>query len=197
MFYCKERYLKVDDENIQNDIISKEKLVEFVIPYYKNKDIMHDLSHIERVLKYVEKLVKSIDYKVDMDILIYGAYFHGFIYNGEKNIIQWLQSQNMSQSMIKKIINASRESQKDEEAITIEGKILHDAHMIEGGKTYLIVKSLITGSVRGQTLEETIKYIEDNILGKGTCYLPKAKRIYQEQQEFAKAFICDLKEGLK
>ncbi len=32
---------------------------------------MHDLSHIERVLKYVEKLVKSIDYKVDMDILIY------------------------------------------------------------------------------------------------------------------------------
>ncbi len=105
---------------------------------------MHDLSHIERVFKYVEKLVKSIDYKVDMDILIYGAYFHGFIYSSEKNIIQGLQSQNMSQSMIKKIINASRESQRDEEAITLEGKILHDAHMIEDGKTYLIVKSLIT-----------------------------------------------------
>lgn len=197
MFYCKERYLKLDDQNIQNEMISKEKLIEFVAPYYKNKDIMHDLSHIERVLKYVERLVKSIDYKVDIDILIYGAYFHGFIYNSEKNIIQWLQSQNMSRSMIKKIINASRESQKDEEAITIEGKILHDAHMIEGGKTYLIVKSLITGSVRGQTLEETIKYVEDNVLGKGTCYLPKAKMIYQEQQEFAKAFIYDLKVGLK
>ncbi len=196
MFYGKGRYLKVDDQNIQNEITSKEKLVEFVTPYYKNKDIMHDLSHIERVLKYVLKLVKSIDYKVDMDILIYGAYFHGFIYNSEKNIIQWLQSQNMSRSMIKKIINASRESQKDEEAITIEGKILHDAHMIEGGKTYLIVKSLIAGSVRGQTLEETIKYIEDNILGKGTCYLPKAKRIYQEQQEFAKTFIYELKVGI-
>jgi len=91
MFYGKERCLKVDDQNIQNEMISKEKLVKFAIPYYKNKDIMHDLSHIERVLKYVEKLVKSIDYKVDMDILIYGAYFHGFIYNGEKNIIQWLQ----------------------------------------------------------------------------------------------------------
>jgi len=38
----------------------------------------------------------------------------------------------------------------------MEGKILHDAHMIEGGKIYLIVKSLITGSVRGQTLEQTI-----------------------------------------
>ncbi len=200
MFYCKERCLKLDDQNIQNEMISKEKLIEFVTPYYKNKDIMHDLSHIERVLKYVERLVKSIDYKVDIyidiDILIYGAYFHGFIYNSEKNIIQWLQSQNMSRSMIKKIINASRESQKDEEAITIEGKILHDAHMIEGGKTYLIVKSLITGSVRGQTLEETIKYVEDNVLGKGTCYLPKAKMIYQEQQEFANAFIYDLKAGI-
>ncbi|WP_346896169.1 hypothetical protein [Clostridium sp. UBA7503] len=52
--------------------------------------------------------------------------------------------------------------------------------MIEGGKTYLIVKSLITGSLRGQTIEENIKYVEDNVLGKGTCYLPKAKMIYGE-----------------
>jgi len=61
--------------------------------------------------------------------------------------------------------------------------------MIEGGKTYLIVKSLITGSVRGQTLEQTIKYVEDNILDKGICYLPEAKAIYSGQQEFTKIFI--------
>jgi len=174
-------------------MINKEKLIEFVEPYYENKDIMHNLDHIERVLKYVEKLVKNIDYSVDMDILIYGLYFHGFIYNSEKIIIQWLKTQNISQDIIDKVINVSRESQKDEEAATIEGKILHDAHMIEGGKTYLIVKSLITGSVRGQNLEETIKYIEDNILDKGTCYLLEAKKIHCEQQEFAKNFIYDLK----
>ena len=91
--------------------------------------------------------------------------------------------------MIDRIISAAWESQKDEEAKTIEGKILHDAHMIEGGKTYLIVKSLITGSVRGQTLELTIKYIEENILDKGVCYLPEAQAIYNEQQEFAKK-VC-------
>lgn len=68
--------------------------------------------------------------------------------------------------------------------------------MIEGGKTYLIVKSLITGSVRGQTLKQTIEYIENNILGKGICYLPEAQIIYYHQQEFAKAFVKDLKEGL-
>jgi len=69
--------------------------------------------------------------------------------------------------------------------------------MIEGGKTYLIVKSLITGSVRGQTLEETIKYIEDNILDKGICYLPEAKKIYCQQQQFSKDFIIELKKGLE
>lgn len=69
--------------------------------------------------------------------------------------------------------------------------------MIEGGKTYLIVKSLITGSVRGQTLEETIRYIEENVLDKGTCYLQEAKTIFKNQQAFAKQFIEDLKEGLQ
>ena len=88
------------------------------------------------------------------------------------------------------------ESQKNEEAETLEGRILHDAHMIEGGRTYLIVKSLITGSVRGQTLEQTIDYIEKNILDNGVCYLQEAQEIYDEQQAFAKDFIVRLKEGL-
>lgn len=68
--------------------------------------------------------------------------------------------------------------------------------MIEGGKAYLVVKSLITGSVRGQTLEQTIKYIEENILDKGVCYLPEAQSVYRQQQKFAKQLISDLKEGL-
>jgi len=68
--------------------------------------------------------------------------------------------------------------------------------MIEGGRTYLIVKSLITGSVRGQTLEQTIDYIEKNILDNGVCYLQEAQWIYDEQQTLDKNFIAVLKEGL-
>jgi len=123
-------------------------LLDFVKPYYKNKDIMHNLSHIDRVLKYVKKLLKAGNYKADIDILTYSAYFHGFIYNSEQNIFDWLKTQQVSTVVIEKIIKFAWESQKDEIATTLEGKILHDAHMIEGGKTYLIVKSLITGSVR-------------------------------------------------
>ncbi|GKX65919.1 hypothetical protein [Inconstantimicrobium mannanitabidum] len=177
-------------------MINIDNLLSFVKPYYENKDIMHNLSHIERVLKYVDKLLEAGRYQVDKDILTYAAYFHGFIYNSEESIVEWLKMQQVHNDIIGKIITVAWESQKDEEAVTLEGKILHDAHMIEGGKTYLIVKSLITGSVRGQTLEQTIKYIEDNVLDKRVCYLPEAQDIYRQQQQFAKSFISDLKEGL-
>ncbi|MEK6266525.1 MAG: hypothetical protein N2B06_17405 [Clostridium sp.] len=178
-------------------MININNLLDFIKPYYASKDIMHNLSHIDNVLKYVEKLLKAGKYEANNDILIYSSYFHGVIYNSEQNIIDWLKTQQVSLGMIEKIICVAWESQKDEVAKTLEGKILHDAHMIEGGKTYLIVKSLITGSVRGQSLEQTIQYIEDNILGKGICYLPEAQAIYSQQQEFAKTFISDLNEGLK
>ncbi|WP_291570215.1 hypothetical protein [Clostridium sp. UBA4548] len=177
-------------------MVNIDSLLGFVKPYYEDKDIMHDLSHISRVLIYVEKLLKTGNYEADVDTLKYAAYFHGFIYNCEEKIVEWLKCQKLSSKMIDRIITVAWESQKEEAAQTLEGKILHDAHMIEGGKTYLIVKSLITGSVRGQTLKQTIEYIENNILGKGICYLPEAQIIYYQQQEFAKAFVKDLKEGL-
>lgn len=177
-------------------MINTDTLLDFVKPYYEGKDIMHDLSHINRVFIYAEKLLQVGSYEADTDILKYAAYFHGFIYNSEQSIVRWLKNQELSSEMIDRIITAAWESQKDEAAQTLEGKILHDAHMIEGGKTYLIAKSLITGSVRGQTLEQTIKYIENNILDKGICYLSEALEFYYQQQEFAKKFINELKEGL-
>ncbi|WP_201030058.1 hypothetical protein [Kosmotoga sp. DU53] len=121
----------------------------------------------------------------------------GLYIKTKRRIREWLKAEGLSNDKIDKIVQVAWESQKKEIPGTLEGKILHDAHMIEGGKTFLIVKSLITGSVRGQTLEETIEYIEKNILGKGQCYLTEAKEIYAEQQKFAREFIRDLKEGLE
>lgn len=161
------------------------------------KILCNDISHIERVFKYVEKLISDSSYRhIDMDIITYATYFHGFIYSDEEAITSWLKTQNISNNNINKILTVAWESQKYNSATTLEGKILHDAHMIEGGKNYLIVKSLITGSLRGQTLDETIAYIENNLLSKGTCYLPIAQKIYHSQQRFTINFIKDLKEGL-
>lgn len=184
-------------EKENNNSIDMESLKNFCHKYYVDKDIMHDMSHIQRVLKSLEKLIKSGDYSVDMYILTYAAYFHGFIYKDENEICKWLELQGISKENIDKIVTVAWESQKPEVPETLEGKLLHDAHMIEGGKTYLIVKSLITGSVRGQSLEQTIQYIDDNVLGKGSCYLRESQNVYHTQQEFARTFIADLKEGLE
>ena len=178
-------------------LVNIDELIEFVTPYYQNKDIMHNLSHIERVLKCANRLSKQTGVNVNIDAITYAAYFHGFVYNEEEKISKWLEKKLFLKDNIKFIIKISWESLKEEMPETFEGKILHDAHMIEGGRTYLVVKSLITGSVRGQTLEQTIDYIEKNILEKGSCYLEESKLAYQQQQIFAKQFIKDLKEGLE
>ena len=177
-------------------MIDESMIIEFIEPFYKNKDIMHDLSHIKRVNYTLEELIKDFEGLYDYDILKFALYFHGFIYSYEDIIRNWLKDKKYDEKKIEYIIKAAWESQKEKEPETLEGELVHDAHMIEGGKTYLIVKSLITGSIRGQDLEETIRYIEDNIIGKGRCYLSNAQQIYDEQQRFASEFIRDLKEGI-
>jgi uncharacterized protein len=76
-------------------------------------------------------------------------------------------------------------------------KILHDAHVIEGGKTFLITKSLITGSLRGQKLEETIAFIEAHVWYCNTCNVESSKVHLGDANAFAKEFINSLKEGLE
>lgn len=178
-------------------MIDLAELIEFVTPYYTNKDIMHDLSHIERVINSARKLLKHYPEITELDLITYGCYFHGFIYLREDLIRAYLMKQGLDGEQIEKIIKVSWESQKDEIPETLEGKLLHDAHMVEGGKTYLIVKSLCTGTARGQNLEQTLDYFENFVLGKGQCFLPEAQAIYFEMQQFAHSFIKDLREGLQ
>jgi uncharacterized protein len=177
-------------------MIPMSELMAFVSPFYTSKDIMHDLSHIERMILSAQKLLRHYPEIVDHDVIIYGCYFHGFIYLREDLIREYLSGQGLEQEKIEQIVKVSWESQKDEVPETLEGKLLHDAHMIEGGKTYLIVKSLCTGTARGQSLEQTLDYFEKYVLGKGECYLPEAKPVYNEMQQFAKLFITDLRAGL-
>lgn len=130
-------------------MLNQKALLEFVEPYYADKDIMHNLWHIELVKKMVDKIISMGGYETDYESLLSAVYFHGFIYKEEAAIEQWLKTHGFSDERTEKILKISWESQRSEVPETIEGKILHDAHVLEGGKTYLVVKTLITGSVRG------------------------------------------------
>lgn len=164
--------------------MERAKLIEFVKPYYENKDIMHDLSHIGRIIKMADELKKSVHEKTDKNLLIYGAYFHGII-KDENAIRNFLRENNFDEKYIEKIIDATKESLKENEAKTIEGQILHDAHMVEGGEYFLLIKSLITGSIRGQSLDETINYFKKKVLNHGKCYLYEAQKLLEESKRNA------------
>lgn len=170
----------------------KNKLIEFVTTYYADKDIMHNMWHIELVKKKIDKILEISNYEINYEFLILAMYFHGFIYSDEKRIRTWLSNQGYTDSEIDMITKIAWESQRGEIPETIEGKILHDAHVLEGGKTYTVVKTLITGSVRGQTLEETLKFMEKNVLNANKCYLPETIPLCDEMNEFTNQFFKDI-----
>lgn len=171
-------------------------LLEFVEPYYAGKDIMHNLWHIELVKRWVDRIISMGRYETDYESLLLAVYFHGFIYRDEDAIRSWLEAQGYSGERTEKILKIAWESQRSEIPETIEGKILHDAHVLEGGKTYLVVKTLITGSVRGQSLKETLQFMKERVLGKNRCYLPETIPLCEEMNRYAEEFFQEITEGI-
>jgi len=178
-------------------MVDEKELLKFVSPYYEDKDIMHNMWHIELVQRMINRILSHCDYEVDEECLKLATYFHGFIYSDEEKIRRWLLEQNYNDEMIAKTIKIAWESQRNEVPETIEGKILHDAHVLEGGKTYLVVKTLITGSVRGQSLTETLDFMEKNVLHQNKCYLPETIPLCDEMNLYTNKFFADLKEGIR
>lgn len=171
-----------------------EKARKMVAPYYEDKDIMHDFSHIERILRLALEIGQDYDY--NEELLHLGAYFHGMIYLAETEVVQFLTAEGMNADRIKQVVQIAWGSQKEETTASIEGKILHDAHLLEGGKTFFIVKSLVTGTARGQTLEQTLDYIDKHVIGQFHCLLPASQAIFEEKETFTKAFLSDLRKHL-
>ncbi len=178
-------------------MLNKKALIKFVEPYYADKDLMHNMWHIELVQKMINKILACSSYSVDEECLELATYFHGFIYKDEAKIEQWMLAQNYDKEKIAKTLKIAWESQRSEIPETIEGKILHDAHVLEGGKSYLVVKTLITGSVRGQTLLDTLDYMEKNVLDRNKCYLPVTIPMCEEMNKFTNSFFADLIEGIQ
>ena len=177
-------------------MFDKQEVIEFIKPYYEGKDIMHNMWHVELMERQVNRVIKLGNYEIDYEKLLLAMYFHGFIYKEEAVIRQWLSQKGYEQNEIDKIVKISWESQRSEVPETLEGKILHDAHVLEGGEVYTVVKTLITGSVRGQTLEETLEFMEKHVLGANRCYLPETIPFCNEMNRFTDDFFARLKEGI-
>lgn len=175
-------------------------LEEFVRPFYSPRDTLHGLPHLRRVLKKARYLAGRHAAEADMTVLTYAAYLHGLIYQEETRIQRFLQSHPLAPEQIERILQAAREAHGEAfppaqghlPAQTLEGMLLHDARLLEGGRTFLIASALMLGAARGATLEEILTTVEEQTLGRFRCYLPEAQRLYADKEAFARAFLDDL-----
>ena len=176
--------------------VTKNEIMDFVRPYYADKDIMHDFWHIRLLQNAIENVLSLGRYAVDRECLTLAAYFHGFVYRDPDAIRAWMDAHGYDAEYTNKVITVSMESQRPNAPETLEGKILHDAHVLEGGRTYLTVKTLITGSVRGQSLEQTLEFMRDHVLGKNRCYLPETIPLCEEMNRYTYDFYMELSRGV-
>jgi uncharacterized protein len=176
------------------DKVTLDNLIRFVTPLYAAKDEMHGLGHVRRLARDAATLAEGDD--VDKDVLLFGAYLHGIISTHERAIRAFLESLGLDQDYVARILQVAWESGKEATPKTKEGIYLHDAHLIEGGPPFGIAKCLITGAQRGQSLEETLNYIEQNLLGRFRCITPQAQALYDERERFTREFVAELRKNL-
>jgi uncharacterized protein len=175
--------------------MDEKALLAFVEPYYAKKDAMHGLPHIRRLL-YEAQSIRG-QYHVDKEVMTYAAYFHGIdVRKRLSDLMRFLASQGLSNRKAKRIILVASESHKESIPKTVEGKVLHDAHLVAGGRTFMVTNFLVTGALRGFPIEHTINYFEEEVDGRFKCYLPETRKRYSEMEKFAREFFRDLKRSL-
>lgn len=169
------------------------RIYEFAGPLYSGKDTMHDLSHIERVSRRANQLSRNVE--CDSFVLSAATYLHGVIYSHEAEIRTLLHEERLEPDRVELIVHVAWESQKESTPVTIEGRVLHDAHMMEGDENFIITKTLVTGSARGQSLSETVEYFERHI-DDNECVLPENKTEYEQRKAIAVKFMTSLRASL-
>lgn len=166
-----------------------------VRPYYAHRDSMHGLDHIRRILRAALQLREHYP-AADREVTLWAAYLHGMVDTFPAETMACLEESGLSAGQRQHALQAAHESYKDVQPATLEGQILHDAHLIEGGPTFLLVKSLVTGTERGQSLSETLDFIERHLLGRFACVLPEAQAIYAQKERYAREALASLRAHL-
>ena len=163
-------------------------------PDYAGKDTMHNLTHIRRVYRAAVRLASATGTPYDRDVLLIGAYLHGVVYlpERERQARRFLENTGVAGAVIDRAVSAAWESQTDAVPISPEGVLLHDGHLLEGGRSFLLVKTLVTGAARGNSLADIVAFWERYVAARFRCVLPVGQKRYEEQEAFARAVFEEL-----
>lgn len=171
--------------------VNKEVVEEFVTPLYEGKDSAHGLGHIGRMLREAEKL--RVRHGGDAEVVMLAGHFHGLIREHRPELEDFLEQHVGSKRKREKILRVAEESLADTKARSTEGKVLHDAHLVEGGEDSLVSRTLATGIARGQSARESLEFLEQEVLGKRSCYFTECQQRYARKEAYARQALGKLK----
>lgn len=170
-----------------------EKFASMLRPLYSGQDIAHDIGHIKRIHKKALSFAKG--YKVDPKALSLGAVLHGVVREQRRDAEAVLRASGVDKNLIQKAVRIAIESQATAIPKSSEGKILHDAHLCEGGDFFIVAKCMATALSNGYPLSETYEWINKNIITnkQRKCHLLKGKREYMRKMGILKAMWKELR----
>lgn len=168
-------------------IMTINDLAQFVAPYYEKNDILHNYRHTKRLVKMVNTIIENGGYKneVRYDNVICAAYLHAMVKHEEERALSWLMEHGVSEPQAEDIIDIAKRGQREGRPNSLESRILHDAYILEGGKSYAMTRYLIYGYKNNLGIDKTLTYIENSIVPSLRCHLPYT----QEKLEEYKAFV--------
>lgn len=179
------------------DTLLFDRLREFVNPQYGDKDSLENLEHVKRVLNQARALGKAETEDFNDDILVFGAYLHELIFVNEAEIRNFLFQLGLDREFVIRVMKTAWESGKEAKPETLEGALLHDAHLIEGGPEYQVAKWLVSGSAQGQSLSYILDSMEHRVIGKYACTLDSAQRAYSGIEDYRKNFVTAVRNVVK
>jgi len=171
-------------------------LREFAKTSYDQKDTMHDWSHINRCYISSQQVIKFNSLRCDNKLLVSGLILHGVIYEEgmEGRVKEFLSGKAYKTDEIAKIIHVAWDSQKESRPETLEGGILHDAHLLEGDENFIITKVLVTGTARDQKLSQTVEFYFDCVAKLNPLYyFDTTKSEYENRLNRAQEFFSSLR----
>jgi uncharacterized protein len=177
------------------DSVIFDGLREFVKPYYADKGELENLSHVQRMLASARELGQGES--VSDDLLVFGAYLHGMIFNAEEQVRDFLFSLGMDRTQVIEVMKVAWEAGKEATPESREGALLRDAHLIEGGKEYQMAKWLVHGGEVGQSLSQSLDFLATRMIGKYKCSTPKAQKAYDEIETYRREFVEGVRKVLK
>ena len=174
--------------------------LEFVEPFYIDKDSAHDFRHIERIVGRLAILSEGIMPAPHADVLYFLASFHGLAYHlassaeFSNRVHDFLNHLGWSEHEVGD--GFQRLERHLRSPLTVEEQIVHDANYVELFGAFGIAKAFTKGGAEGQSYEETADIFEHQFLDAVEFKTPVGQRVATEKRAYTKEFLARLRAEL-